>query len=265
MTSSTLKIKLPQELLEALHGIGEHLRHSSRFSLPPRLERYVDNFVSFYSDNSTVELPKSETYYRARLHGIGQSDPYTRKMMGAPPKGLASSGRINPDGISYLYVASEVETAISEVRPWKGAEVSVAQLNLKQRCKVVELSNSTSGQPSPNGMEWLGNKIISQLLISLHFAAPAHSQDRLAYLPSQFIAEKFKDKGFQGMKYPSVLHPSGFNVALFDPMVAKCRSVEVFSVKSVKYEFEAASATLMRRATGMDHDIKLTPTEAPTR
>ena len=41
---------------------------------------------------------------------------YDEKGSDAPPKGTASPGRINPDGISYLYAANDIQTAVLEVR-----------------------------------------------------------------------------------------------------------------------------------------------------
>src|SRR5689334_21047790 len=43
-------------------------------------------------------------------------------------EGKAVEGRVNPKGIPCLYTATHQRTAISEVRPWLGAFVSIAQL-----------------------------------------------------------------------------------------------------------------------------------------
>jgi len=59
--------------------------------------------------------------------------------MGAPPLGKASSGRINPEGISYLYLADSPGTAIAEVRPWKRARISVATFKTTRPINVVSL------------------------------------------------------------------------------------------------------------------------------
>ena len=36
----------------------------------------------------------------------------------APPRGTASAGRCNPEGVSFLYAALEEHTAIAEIRPF---------------------------------------------------------------------------------------------------------------------------------------------------
>ena len=45
----------------------------------------------------------------------------------APLKDRAREGRANPKGIPYLYMANRKETVMSEVRPWLGSSVSLAQ------------------------------------------------------------------------------------------------------------------------------------------
>jgi RES domain-containing protein len=52
----------------------------------------------------------------------------------------ASGGRANPKGLPYLYVATDRDTAVAEVRPWVGAFVSVAQMALARRLVVTDFS-----------------------------------------------------------------------------------------------------------------------------
>jgi hypothetical protein len=51
------------------------------------------------------------------------SGPFLPKELMAPPSQKAKDGRINPCGISYLYLSNNVETAIIEVRPWIGQKI----------------------------------------------------------------------------------------------------------------------------------------------
>lgn len=41
-----------------------------------------------------------------------------------PLRDSAREGRANPKGIPYLYIATDKETAMSEVRPWIGSIIS---------------------------------------------------------------------------------------------------------------------------------------------
>ena len=58
----------------------------------------------------------------------------------APPAELATAGRANPRGISYLYCATDEPTCIAEIRPWKGAKVTVAHIVVpNKKLKLVGL------------------------------------------------------------------------------------------------------------------------------
>lgn len=54
-----------------------------------------------------------------------------------PLRDRAREGRANPKGIPYLYVSTQRETALAEVRPWVGSLVSVAQLRIDRDLKLV--------------------------------------------------------------------------------------------------------------------------------
>jgi len=222
--------------------IGEHLRHKSRFSLPTKLQNTVNLFCEHQFEHATT-LKKEEEFWRARINHYGVTEPFEVSQVGAPPKGMAGSGRINPAGISYLYGASDKETALSEVRPWKGAIVTVADFTLKREVKVADF---TQNIPTPNfaevGLnelsEHLMKSLISQILQGKYFSAPAHAHDDYAYLASQYIAEQLKNMGLDGIKYPSVLSETGENICLFDPAIGEFNKTETVTVKQVSYDFE---------------------------
>ncbi|MFT6194061.1 MAG: hypothetical protein ACJASU_000960 [Cognaticolwellia sp.] len=96
--------------------IQDHLRIKDRFTLPDECNAKVELFCKHYIDNLTIVGLGTE-YWRARIWGLNQSQNYSPQELSAPPSNLASSGRINPQGISFLYGALEENTAISEVRP----------------------------------------------------------------------------------------------------------------------------------------------------
>jgi len=54
-----------------------------------------------------------------------------------PRRDRAIEGRVNPKGIPFLYVATELKTAVAEVRPWKDEFVSVAQLTTTRELRLI--------------------------------------------------------------------------------------------------------------------------------
>ena len=238
---------IPHEHLLPYREIGEHLRHKSRFTLPPELAHLVQDFVDHHLLRSTTTIPAGSTYYRARIMGLGKNLPFPCAEMGAPPSDRVGPGRINPEGISYLYLAENPETALAEVRPWKGAYVSVGQFLTDREAKVISLSvTGTLGQTAGDNrssIQVAGALIRSEIINSIYFSAPAHQEDKLAYLPSQYISELFKSRGIEGLQYKSVLHEGGVNLVLFDPSYASCKQTQALRVNAVSYDAENFSAT----------------------
>ncbi|MBL4815104.1 MAG: RES family NAD+ phosphorylase [Shewanella sp.] len=222
--------------------IDQHLRTKNRFSLPENCEFRVNAFCKFYINNLT-ELKAGTEYFRARIWGVSQTRSFPHTEMGAPPAHLVGSGRINPEGIPHLYGASNFQSAVSEVRPWVGAHISVARFRALKKLKLVDLTKRPN--MSFNSRDHKEQEIITglQLVINtnfinqLFFAAPAHEHDNLSYITSQFIAERFKSLGADGILYPSVLSDEGLNICIFEPSNAEIQNgVEKVTVHKVTIE-----------------------------
>lgn len=159
-------------------------------------------------------------FFRARL--MGNITPFGLDQMGAPPAEVASDGRANPIGIRYLYLADEVKTAISEVKPSKGALVSLATFRVSpgRFLKLIDLTNPrltispfriTSSsiadiRASMSFFEALGDE--------LSVPTQPHRATR-DYLASQYLCELIKVSGYDGVIYKSSL-AGGRNFAFFD-------------------------------------------------
>lgn len=143
---------------------------------------------------------------------------YDEKNSDAPPLGSPSPGRINPDGISYLYASNDIKTAIVEVRPVPTQLVSVAQVELTEDIKVYSFTKPTS--LSENGTDLLSWSEYEDL--SHYFAIPNYG-GKSYYLATQYISEYIKhmkdSEGkamFDGLCFRSSLNPDGTNYVLFD-------------------------------------------------
>ncbi|HHF2974472.1 TPA: RES family NAD+ phosphorylase [Vibrio diabolicus] len=223
-----------------LNKIEEHLRNVSRFTLPDDLKSFIEKICNFYISNP-IQLKENETIYRARINSLEQKDsPYPMKAMEAPPAGKAGNGRLNPKGISYLYAARKVETAIAETRPWKGANISIASISPKRKLKLVNLTKvckaknlqSFKGQDVVDGV----NSFISEAARMKFFSSPAHPDDEHSYIVSQYIVDMFRNEGFDGVLYESVLYEEGQNICIFDAtQVSFSSTVEVHTVKGIEY------------------------------
>lgn len=180
-------------------------------------------------------------WYRARIQG--EDGTFKIDKMGAPPKRRSSNGRANPAGIPYLYLGSLPETAVSEVRPHTGEVACVAVFEVPE-IKAVDLRNPRE-LVSPFILE--DAKQIAQLRADLPFlerlgeelTRPVQpSGAAIDYIPSQYLCEFIKKKGFDGVVYRSSVS-EGINLALFDPDQAVGGEVATYNVDRVSVQVTA--------------------------
>ena len=157
-----------------------------------------------------------------------------------PERDRAKEGRANPKGLPYLYTASHRETAISEVRPWIGAYVSVSEFTVVRPLTIVNCTSQASGsplfylkEPEPSEREAANWKAIDRA-----FSRPVTPNDHLAdYVPTQILAEAFRHHGLDGIGYRSALGP-GHNIVLFDLDAAVVSQRILCRVQSLKLDTE---------------------------
>ena len=162
--------------------------------------------------------------------------------MNAPPKHLASHGRANPAGIPYLYLGSIPETATAEIRPHTGELACVANFTIPE-IRAVDLRNprklvspfilsdaSQIGQLRADlpFLERLGEELTRPVL---------PQRAAIDYIPSQYLCEFIKKKGFDGVIYRSSVS-DGINLALFDPAKAVGGAVALYNVVKVSVEVQ---------------------------
>ncbi len=178
--------------------------------------------------------------------------PYPPERM-KPLVGRATEGRANPKGIPYLYLATDRDTALAEVRPWIGSLISVGQFKTLHELRVVNCTTDREGfriylegEPSPQEREeavWTD--------IDRAFASPVNPSDNAAdYVATQIIAELFKARGVDGVAYRSSLG-HGHNIALFDLDAAGIINCFLYRVKRIQFDFEeGANPYFLREHSG---------------
>jgi RES domain len=201
------------------------------------------------SSNRHRAIPQGRVVWRAQLGNdfvereqdhVSWMDPvpYTAERM-KPKLFSAPDGRANPKGIPYLYVSDDRDTAMSEVRPWLGAMVSIAQLELTKDITLVDFSVAHDDKPVFYFEEPPAEK--KETAVWAHvdhaFSEPVDPDPGCAtYVSTQIISEFFRNKGFDGVVYKSRLG-DGFNIALFDIAVANVVSCSLFTTKGLTYSF----------------------------
>ena len=197
-------------------------------------------------------IPAKTVLFRAQLgirEGLRVEDdavfdpiPYRPDRMMPDPKRV-QSGRANLPRAAVVYAASNKETAVAEVRPWLGMEVSVATLATTRDLRAVNLTSTSQALTLD---ERLGRIAVTPektetavwAAIGQAFSRPvARGDEATGYRPTQVLAQMLRDEGADALVYTSALVKEGFNVAIFglDDVEVICvepREVTVVCVES---------------------------------
>jgi hypothetical protein len=226
-------------------NFASSIKHSNRYFYPDDVKDFLDTLLE--TSKSRIEtLPKGAAYWRSqRGHGwrleneeVGEVPaPYPPERM-SPLPSRAKEGRANPKGISYLYLATTEKTAVAEARPWVGSRLSVGQFNLQKDQRIVNCTSDKEGttfyfsEPSPRKREeavWKN--------IDLAFSRPVTlSDDSVDYVPTQIIAEFFRDNGLDGLGYRSSLG-DGYNIVLFEIDAAEIFNCYLYKIDRINFEY----------------------------
>lgn len=144
------RILFPESIKEAkdsyLKQIDEELKDKNYFLLEEKLKEYIQEKIKI----TKCELKKGTCFYRARPGYQGKVIeeafinysykyiPFKDKSLGAPPISLIKEGRFNRNGVSYLYLATDIETAISEMRPYSSDKITVGKFKSKENLIIAD-------------------------------------------------------------------------------------------------------------------------------
>lgn len=218
-----------------LHRMIDIIKHESRFVTQEPYKSFVESVVSMVREQLNSIIPAGSILYRARINKIDfekkehEKMPFPPSEMGTPPQLLAISGRINPEGIPYLYCAGELDTAGAELRPWKGAYLTIAEVKIQKNIPIADLTLEC------NDETWQMFLYDFADMFSMQWPPEL----KLNYLATQYFSEHFKSAGFRGIKYRSEFNVGGNNYALFytdDYAIDKTYSVETSDISYFFYE-----------------------------
>lgn len=230
------KFILPSNVEDGSNSVNwlafkEEIKHNNRYFTKNKLE-LENSVIKLFPHMLLVNDQMPEFWFRARIQSGKKT--YPAEQMLAPPKEVVSHGRANPAGIPYLYLASCLNTAVSEIRPHTGDVVSISTVRLKEKLRLIDLrepkarasvfelfwavTDLSVAKQSVEFLEELGKELARPVL------RQAAAYD---YVPSQYLCELIKVSGYDGVVYRSSVG-DGFNAAIFAQETS-----EVLEVKSV--------------------------------
>lgn len=238
---------------------SRQVRSVSRFVWNQKVQAFLDTVLATLKDRD-VKIPSGTLLFRAQQgidyapvadedgEQIGEEKCGYGGARMTPLKNRAKEGRANPAGIPVLYLASTEQTAISEVRPWVGSEISVAQFKIIRDIRIVYLSPGHGHKTSDHVTleQFVGDEEVLPeekeknvwIDIDNAFSKPVTlSDDTADYVPTQILAELFRGAGYDGIIYRSQFGEKGYNVALFSLEDAKPINCAPYHVTSVEVKF----------------------------
>ena len=238
-----VSVEIPRAQLEE-YGIFSGHTWGEFSNAIKRKNRFHNNYFkadrfSPFLGYSIRKYPKGTKLYRARI--CNDIKGFEKSEMGAPPAHLRKAGRVNPEGIGVLYLTSDEQTALSEVRAGTFDYVTIGTFQLKKEIRVVNISelNKISPVLYSSNIESLSANTKIFRDIANEIAKPLRRNDSaLAYLPTQFITEFIKSNGYAGVAYTSTMRTEGINVAVFDESIFECVAVHTVEINNISYSYE---------------------------
>lgn len=235
-------------------NFANNVRRKRRYIWDPEVKAFLDTLLATVRSRDRL-LPEGFPLYRAQ-HGVNYDEHDDQLVILAhnadrmtPQRDRAREGRANSKGIPVLYLATSVQTAISEVRPWIGYEVSVAKFNISRELKAIDLSigHGESVLEHLTFTQLFGDEVPDPEVkekavwneVDNAFSRPTSVSDVFAdYVPTQILAELFCNNGYDALIYRSQFGEEGFNIALFDIKDAEIIGAVPYQVTAVNVEYK---------------------------
>lgn len=236
---------------EFFSSVNEELKSKNRFS-NEKLDKLIDSLVS--EESNTEEIEVGTAFFRARKYTENDAETRFRKPSETLFQGYdkvnsyanlqaPNEGRCNPIFIPYLYVAESIPCCIHEIGAHIGDIISVAEISVKEPLKILSLSKRFAiSSRAPSIIEDIPDSTITLLLEGIFSKRHEKQWD---YLTTQYIAEKVKNKGFDGISFFSSVYSGDdrTNYTIFN--LEKCEAVKSKLCKisniTVEYTFDAPS------------------------
>ena len=168
---------------------AQEIKSNNRFF--PQKDQVL-RFIDEIFDSHIETLEKGTRFYRARLIDIDEMVEQGGVLLGFLEKGsmspdakIATAQRASPTKISYLYVAQDEYTALSETRPGILSFISLAEIEALEALRVFDLSFDIN----------ISDVMSDFTQLAQHFSSVITEKDKeIDYLPMQYIAEDIKQR-----------------------------------------------------------------------
>lgn len=227
------KITLWSHFKNSLKYSGRYFNESSKKTLE-QLESSIKKFEN--------EMLSGKVLFRIRkdvdIKRIStDSDIYKKCLLELAPAPAFKTreSRMSPRGISYMYLADDINTAIAENKVLVGDKILIGKFKTIQNLKIIDFAKEDIYRDSifyEDFNIWQDRFLYE---FQKEISMPNVGEDSLEYLPTQMLAEYIRKMGYEGIAYRSSLN-SGINYVLFCGLTDQDFAKDNFA-KEVSYNF----------------------------
>lgn len=224
-----------EEIYDYFYQAELELKNKNRFH-NEKLDKII-NYI-FSSEANKITIKKGTILYRARIYDNPDAELKHSAFSESKFKGYNAiesyvnlnfdkviDGRCNPYGIPYLYASQSQQCCIHEVRPIIEEYVSVAEIDVLNNLKILDLSTETIFLMKSFNEEQINSIPIPVFCQHLYKLFKRPYQQRCDYLVTQYVAEKIKNRGYDGIRYTSSLYKGEQNQNYVIFSFEKCKAI----------------------------------------
>ncbi len=238
-------VAIKNDYCRKIKYFNDQLQEKNYYEVECEAIEFIKDIIS----ETAVTILNGAKYYRARVgyleHGIPRNFdwyrkrhfmPYKANQIGRVPPPRAKNGRMNRKGVSFLYLASDLYTAVAEVRPYPGQCVSTGKFVSNNDIKVIDLTDIKISKYNSDSKldEFLTLKTMNEL-----FSRPVPNQTGSQYVITQLLADVIRKLEYDGVVYKSHVG-SGTNLVIFNPSFFQYTEEEtsVVCINEIHYSYD---------------------------
>ncbi len=232
----SFKVKLESEGDdEEQYRIWRNFEHDCKyfnrfFDLTPRgagkTNRRTDMLAKLYDTcikNLKEEIEPGTELFRARVIDSklkrGRDYNLDEVSIGPADKSNSQSGRMNPEGISYFYVAEDEATALKEGRLRANERVLIGRFKTIRELTVIDWTKANIYEKAVDifSPKYSPKMAVYQDFLrrfAIEVGKPNETEKTIEYVATQLVAEYVRGYGYDGIKYDSAVG-NGYDVVFF--------------------------------------------------
>ena len=241
-----------KQALEIWKNFCYEIQHRNRFMVAETTEgkKLRKCFDDIKNKDLSMKANTDMDFFRARKGDwkTGICSERMNKEFNKAPEDIVSDGRGNAKGISYLYIATDEDTAISEIRPMVGDVITIATVKIP----VDSLQKIFSFEMLEQYESCMDNPLIKDTVARnlMHIINEEMSKkinNSLDYIPLQFIIEYLKVLGYCAFAFKSS-RGTGFNYILFSETKIEVLNTKVIAVCDIGYTYKTKEILIPEEA-----------------